>query len=138
VSSASTGGGEREEANSGHLLLAWPAELCAMAWNTAGVQNDLDVCKAVVVQTGVFLREQAASWRDSRVATVGDDMASLYCIEESAIVCHLHIGGVVGVQVVAYTILDIISKVVFSFMIVSAHDSLGSSSQPQVQSREYV
>jgi bacteriorhodopsin len=43
-----------------------------------------------------------------------------------------------GAQVVAYTILDIISKVVFSFMIVSAHDSLGSSSQPQVQSREYV
>ena len=41
-------------------------------------------------------------------------------------------------QVVAYTILDIISKVVFSFMIVSAHDSLGSSSAPAVQSREYV
>jgi len=41
-------------------------------------------------------------------------------------------------QVVAYTILDIISKVVFSFMIVSSHDSLGSSSAPAVQSREYV
>jgi len=41
-------------------------------------------------------------------------------------------------QVVAYTILDIISKVVFSFMIVSAHDSLGSSSAPVAQSREYV
>jgi len=44
----------------------------------------------------------------------------------------------VSFEVVAYTILDIISKVVFFFMIVSAHDSLGSSSQPQVQSREYV
>lgn len=73
-----------------------------------------------------------------RIATVGDEMASLGCIDESAIVCHLHIGGGGCVQVVAYTILDIISKVVFSFMIVSAHDSLGSSSQPQVQSREYV
>lgn len=41
-------------------------------------------------------------------------------------------------QVVAYTILDIISKVVFSFMIVSAHDSLGSSVAAPAQSREYV
>jgi bacteriorhodopsin len=46
--------------------------------------------------------------------------------------------GECGVQVVAYTILDIISKVVFSFMIVSAHDSLGSTSSAPVQSREYV
>jgi bacteriorhodopsin len=46
--------------------------------------------------------------------------------------------GGCGVQVVAYTILDIISKVVFSFMIVSAHDSLGSTSPQTVQSREYV
>jgi len=44
----------------------------------------------------------------------------------------------VSFEVVAYTILDIISKVVFSFMIVSAHDSLGSTSAPQMQSREYV
>jgi len=44
----------------------------------------------------------------------------------------------VSFEVVAYTILDIISKVVFSFMIVSSHDSLGSSSAPAVQSREYV
>jgi hypothetical protein len=39
---------------------------------------------------------------------------------------------------VAYTILDIISKVVFCFMIVSAHDSLGSTSAAPTQSREYV
>jgi bacteriorhodopsin len=44
----------------------------------------------------------------------------------------------VSFEVVAYTILDIISKVVFSFMIVSAHDSLGSTSSAPVQSREYV
>ena len=50
----------------------------------------------------------------------------------------LMICGECGVQVVAYTILDIISKVVFSFMIVSAHDSLGSTSSAPVQSREYV
>ena len=42
------------------------------------------------------------------------------------------------IQVVAYTIMDIISKCVFSFMIVSAHDSLGSPSQAPAQSREYV
>jgi len=47
-------------------------------------------------------------------------------------------GGPLRWQVVAYTILDIISKVVFSFMIVSAHDSLGSTSAAPVQSREYV
>jgi len=40
--------------------------------------------------------------------------------------------------VVAYTIMDIISKCVFSFMIVSAHDFLGSPAQAQTQSREYV
>jgi bacteriorhodopsin len=51
--------------------------------------------------------------------------------------CVMMCGGC-GVQVVAYTILDIISKVVFSFMIVSAHDSLGSTSPQTVQSREYV
>ena len=43
-----------------------------------------------------------------------------------------------AIQVVAYTILDIISKVVFSFMIVSSHDSLGSTSAAPAQSREYV
>ena len=44
----------------------------------------------------------------------------------------------VSFEVVAYTILDIISKVVFSFMIVSAHDSLGSTNMAPAQSREYV
>ena len=34
--------------------------------------------------------------------------------------------------------MDIISKCVFSFMIVSAHDSLGSPSSAPAQSREYV
>jgi len=53
------------------------------------------------------------------------------------LMCVMMCGGC-GVQVVAYTILDIISKVVFSFMIVSAHDSLGSTSPQTVQSREYV
>ena len=41
-------------------------------------------------------------------------------------------------QVVAYTIMDIIAKCVFSFMIVAAHDALGGSAQAPVQSREYV
>ncbi len=41
-------------------------------------------------------------------------------------------------QVVAYTIMDIISKCVFTFMIVAAHDSLGGSTAQPVQSREYV
>ena len=44
----------------------------------------------------------------------------------------------VSFEVVAYTIMDIISKCVFSFMIVSAHDSLGSPSSAPAQSREYV
>ena len=39
---------------------------------------------------------------------------------------------------VAYTIMDIISKCVFTFMIVAAHDSLGGSTAQPVQSREYV
>eukprot|EP00290_Baffinella_frigidus_P009451 CAMPEP_0180140638 /NCGR_PEP_ID=MMETSP0986-20121125/14367_1 /TAXON_ID=697907 /ORGANISM="non described non described, Strain CCMP2293" /LENGTH=34 /DNA_ID= /DNA_START= /DNA_END= /DNA_ORIENTATION= len=34
--------------------------------------------------------------------------------------------------------MDIISKCVFCFMIVSAHDSLGAPSQSPAQSREYV
>jgi hypothetical protein len=41
-------------------------------------------------------------------------------------------------QVVAYTIMDIISKCVFTFMIVAAHDSLGGSTAQPTQSREYV
>jgi hypothetical protein len=41
-------------------------------------------------------------------------------------------------QVVAYTIMDIISKCVFTFMIVAAHDALGGSVAQPVQSREYV
>jgi len=44
----------------------------------------------------------------------------------------------VSFEVVAYTIMDIISKCVFTFMIVAAHDSLGGSTAQPVQSREYV
>ncbi len=41
-------------------------------------------------------------------------------------------------QVVAYTIMDIISKCVFTFMIVSAHDALGPVNQAPAQKSEYV
>mmetsp|Transcript_14221 Transcript_14221/g.22118 ORF Transcript_14221/g.22118 Transcript_14221/m.22118 type:complete len:263 (+) Transcript_14221:30-818(+) len=44
----------------------------------------------------------------------------------------------VSFEVVAYAIMDIISKVVFTFMIVSAHDSLAAPSMAPAQSREYV